>query len=111
MIKLVYCLTKKEGLTDDEFFNYWLNVHAPIGARIPGLRKLVQSHRATVSGDQFPPDYDGVAELWFDNVESMLAARISDEWKASATDEANFVDHAKVGYLITEEHIILDKTT
>ena len=111
MIKLVYCLTKKEGLTDEEFFHYWLNVHAPIGARIPGLRKLVQSHRITVPGDQFQPDYDGVAELWFDNVESMLAARSSDEWKASTTDEANFVDHVKVGYLITEEHVTLDKTT
>jgi uncharacterized protein (TIGR02118 family) len=110
VIKLVYCISKKRGLTDEEFFQYWLNVHAPIGARIPGLRKLVQSHRVTVPGDQFPPDYDAVAELWFDNVESMLAARGSDEWKESTADEANFVDYAKVAYLLTEEHVILDKT-
>jgi hypothetical protein len=57
VIKLVYCISKKRGLTDEEFFQYWLNVHAPIGARIPGLRKLVQSHGVTVPGDQFPPDY------------------------------------------------------
>ena len=23
MIKLVYCITKKAGLTDEEFFHYW----------------------------------------------------------------------------------------
>lgn len=110
MIKLMYCITKKQGLTDDEFFQYWRNVHAPIGARIPGLRKLVQSHRLVLPGDQYHPDYDGVAELWFDSVESLLAARGSEEWTASTSDEENFVDHSKVAYLVTEEHIILDAT-
>ena len=111
MIKLVYCISKKEGLTDSEFFRYWREVHAPIGARIPGLRKLVQNHRVNAPSDQHQPDFDGVAELWFDNVEAMLAARQSEEWKASTADEANFVEHTKVAYLITEEHMILDKTT
>ena len=45
MVKLVYCITKKVGLTDEEFFHYWQKVHGPIGARIPQLRKLVQSRR------------------------------------------------------------------
>jgi len=31
MIKLVYCITKKAGLTDEEFFHYWENIHGPIG--------------------------------------------------------------------------------
>ena len=49
MIKLVYCITKKASITDQEFFHYWKDIHGPIGARIPGLRKLVQSHRYDVS--------------------------------------------------------------
>jgi hypothetical protein len=48
MIKLVYCITKKPGLTDEEFFRYWKDVHGPLGTRLPGLRRLVQSHRVTV---------------------------------------------------------------
>lgn len=109
MIKLVYCITKKAGLTDEEFFRYWENIHAPIGGRIPRLRKLVQSHRVTVAGDKSRADYDGIAELWFDNVEALLAARQSQEWKASTEDEKNFIDHNKVAYFVSEEHIILDK--
>ena len=109
MIKLVYFITKKAGLTDEEFFRYWENIHGPIGVRIPRLRRLVQSHRLTVPGDKSRPDYDGIAELWFDNVEDLLAARQSQEWKASTEDEKNFIDHNKVAYFISEEHIILDE--
>jgi uncharacterized protein (TIGR02118 family) len=109
MIKLVYCITKKAVLTDEEFFRYWENVHGPIGARIPRLRKLVQSRRLTVPGDKHRPDYDGMSELWFDDVEALLAARQSPEWKASTEDEKNFIDHNKVAYFVSEEHIILDE--
>ena len=111
MIKLVYCISKKQGLTDQEFFAYWKNVHGPIGARIPQLRKLVQSHRLTIPGDKrFPePQYDGMAELWFDDAQALLAARQSPAWDASHRDEANFIDPDKVAYFVAEEHIILDE--
>ena len=110
LVKLVYCITKKSGLSDEEFFGYWENVHGPIGARIPRLRKLVQSHRLTVLGDQHRPDFDGMAELWFDDMEALLTARQSPEWKASTADEANFIDHDKVAYFVSEERVIWDKT-
>jgi uncharacterized protein (TIGR02118 family) len=110
MVKLVYCISKRAGLTDEEFFQYWENVHGPLGARIPRLRKLVQSRRVTVPSDRHQPDYDGIAELWFDNVDDLLAARQSPEWKASSEDEANFVDHSRVAYFVSEERVILDST-
>ena len=109
MVKLVYCITKKEGWTDEEFFRYWKDVHGPIGACIPGLRKLVQSHRLTVAEDKCQPDYDGMAELWFDDVEDLLAARRSPEWQASSEDEANFIDADKVAYFVSEEHILWEE--
>jgi uncharacterized protein (TIGR02118 family) len=111
MIKLVYCVTRKTGLSDEEFFRYWENIHGPIGARIPRLRRLVQSHCLTVPGDKYRPDYDGMAELWFDNIEALLAARQSPEWKAASEDEANFIDHNKVAYFVSEEHVIVDQAT
>jgi uncharacterized protein (TIGR02118 family) len=81
MIKLVYCITKKADISDDEFFRYWKNVHGPLGAKIPRLRKLVQSHRINIPGDKHPPAYDGIAELWFDTIEDLLAARQSPNGK------------------------------
>ena len=49
------------------------------------------------------------AELWFDDLESLLTARQSPEWKASTDDEANFIDHSKVAYFVSEEHVIVDE--
>lgn len=106
MIKLVYCITKKPGMTDAEFLHYWEKIHGPIGARIPGLRKLVQSHRIDVLGDSRAHDFDGMAELWFDDMTALLAARKTTEWRAASEDEANFIDHRKVAYFVSEEHII-----
>lgn len=93
-------------MTDQEFFDYWKNVHGPIGARIPGLRKLIQSHRITVRADSHAADYDGIAELWFDNEEALLTARSTPEWQASTEDEANFIDHTRAAYLVAEEYVI-----
>ncbi len=107
MIKLVYCIMKKPGMTDEEFFHYWENVHGPIGARIPGLRRLVQSHRVHVPGDARGADFDGMAELWFDDLEALLEARRSPEWRAAGEDEENFIDHSKVAYFISVEHPIV----
>jgi uncharacterized protein (TIGR02118 family) len=65
MIKLVCCFAKKPNMTDEPFFNYWKDIHGPIGSRIPGLRKLVQSHRISVPGDSRPHDFDGLADISF----------------------------------------------
>ena len=107
MIKVVYCITKKPGMTDQAFFDYWEKLHGPIGARIPGLRRLVQSRRITIPGDQHQPAFDGMAELWFDDVVSLLRARESPEWQASTADEVNFIDHSRVAYFVSEEHVVL----
>jgi uncharacterized protein (TIGR02118 family) len=103
MVKLVYCITRRSDLTAEEFVRYWREVHGPIGARIPGLRRLVQSQALRIPGDAHAPDFDGMAELWFDDVASLLAARRSPEWQASSADEANFIDQKRVAYFVSEE--------
>ena len=106
MIKLVYCITKKEGMSSARFFDYWRDIHGPIGARIPGLVRLVQSRVVTGPGDRAAPNFDGMAELWFNSWEDLLRARSSPEWAASSADEANFINSKKVPYFVTTEHEI-----
>jgi uncharacterized protein (TIGR02118 family) len=60
-----------------------------------------------VPGDHRPADFDGMAELWFDDLAAVLEARRSPEWKAATADEANFVDPTRSGYFISEERRIL----
>ena len=106
MIKVVYCITKKPDMSQEEFFDYWKNVHGPIGAQIPGLLRLVQSHTIRDSNDTREPDYDGVAELWFEDMVALREARESEEWARSSVDEEIFIDHKKVAYLVTSEYEI-----
>jgi uncharacterized protein (TIGR02118 family) len=102
MIKLVYCITKRPDLSDEEFFRYWKNIHGPIGAKIPRLHKLVQSHRINIPGDKYPPAYDGIAELWFDSVEDLLAARQSPEWAASRSQKSRLRRNRRVRRHVTQ---------
>jgi uncharacterized protein (TIGR02118 family) len=107
VVKLVYCICRKAGLSREEFVRYWAQVHGPIGARIPGLRRLVHSYTLPASGDSRPADFDGMAELWFDDLAAILEARRSLEWAASTADEANFVDPSRSAYFVSEERRIL----
>lgn len=48
MIKLVFCLKRKEGLSREEFLDHWINRHAPLvrGFAGPlGIRRYVQNYR------------------------------------------------------------------
>ena len=51
--------------------------------------------------------YDGMSELWFDDVESLLAARTTPEWRASTEDESNFIEASRTAYFISVEHDIV----
>ena len=104
MIKLVYCITRRPGMSRDAFNKYWREVHGPIGARIPGVKRLVQSPAIEIPGDARSGDFDGMAELWFESIDALLQARRSEEWRKATTDEANFIDHSKVAYFVSEEY-------
>ncbi len=108
MIKLIYCFRRRAGMSEAEFDAYWCRVHGPIATRIPGLRRLVQSRALRIAKDARPPDFDGVAELWFDDVDALLQARGSEEWRLSGLDEANFIDPASTAYLVSEERTVFE---
>ncbi len=90
----------------EEFSRYWREVHGPIGRRIPGLRRLVQSHPVPRPPEMAARHFDGMAELWFDDMTALEAARRSPEWRASTEDEANFIDETRTAVLVTEEREI-----
>ena len=107
MVKIIYCITKKPGLSDAEFHRYWKDVHGPIAARIPSVRRYVQSHMIPGGNEIRPADYDGVAELWFDDIEALLAAAFSPEAMAAIEDEKHFIDHSHTAFFVAEEHQIV----
>ena len=54
------------------------------------------------------PEYDGVAEVWFDSEEDLVEAMSSPEGQrlsaALLEDEGNFIDHSKSSAFLVREH-------
>ena len=111
MIKSVSLLTRKAGLSHEQFVKHWLEVHAPLAHAVPGLRRYVQSH---IVGERTRPDIpatdvevDGVAETWYDDLAAMERANASFEAKALHADGALFIGRIKS--FITEEKVIIPR--
>ena len=75
MIKVMSLLTRKEGMSREEFMREWVDVHAPMALSVPGLKRYVlQLIVEEPLRDDIPPQKvtaDGIAELWFDDAAAM----------------------------------------
>jgi uncharacterized protein (TIGR02118 family) len=106
MIKLTFCLTRLPQFSRDAFQAYWLDVHGPLVASVAEtlqIRRYVQLHSLSAETQAglrasrgAPAEYDGVAELWFDSLQSMAANGARPEAQAAAAllleDERRFID-------------------
>ena len=122
MVKLTFCLRRQPGVTRDEFQAYWRETHGPLvadRAAALGVRRYVQVHTVDADGlharfqarnGGSPEPYDGVAELWFDSLESIVS-RSDDAARAAGqqllADERNFIDLANSPMWIGEEHVVV----
>jgi uncharacterized protein (TIGR02118 family) len=106
--KNVEFVTRKPGLGVDEFQRYWREVHGPLAAQIPMIRRYVQSHtRPSAYERGRTPAYDGVAITWFDDTRAMRASAASAQYPRVRADEPNFIAPGDVPFIITTEHVIV----
>ncbi|MFC1822261.1 EthD family reductase [Thermodesulfobacteriota bacterium] len=109
MIKLLAFLKRKDGITFEEFSNYWKDNHGPLVKKLlPEAKRYVQNHarKGSEKGEQ---PFDGVAELWFESDEAWkktAAAFGGEEGKTIQKDELNFLDQSKSVFFVTEEKVI-----
>ena len=52
---------------------WWLGQHRDLAMQLPGLKKYAVN-LVRVAPDSPEPEYDGVAELWFEKEEDLFAA-------------------------------------
>ncbi|WP_417517869.1 EthD domain-containing protein [Minwuia sp.] len=105
--KIVEIVHRRPDLTVEAYQQHWRYTHGPMGASIPAVRRYVQNHpRASAYGGGRTPCCDGYAMVWFDSMAAMRASPDSLEYKRTIADEANFIDHSRLDFVITKEHII-----
>jgi uncharacterized protein (TIGR02118 family) len=111
-VKAVTYFRRRPGLPVDDFLDHWQNVHAEKVVRMSGLRRYVQNPALPSSyADGRQPDFDGVAETWFDDTDALRALAGSEEYRAVMDDEAAFIDASQRHMLLTDEVVIKDGPT
>jgi uncharacterized protein (TIGR02118 family) len=104
-VHLIALLTRKPGLSVEEFQQYWREHHGPLAAAVPGLRRYVQNHPLPeLYGGRNAPLCDGVAEAWFYTVGDVQRGVETAQVKAMRADEPNFVDLSELAFIMTEDY-------
>jgi len=116
MLTLVFCLRRRDGLSRDDFQRYWREQHGPLMKKniaAFGARKYQQWHSASgPAAAQInqsrggPADYDGLAVVWWDDLDHFIAATGTDDGRAAGRemykDELTFIDLENSPIFMTE---------
>jgi uncharacterized protein (TIGR02118 family) len=118
VIKLTFCLHRREGMTRAEFQTYWRETHAPLVASVAetlNIRRYVQTHTVDDAindpiraSRNAPEPYDGVAELWWPSEDALRETGTSKAGRRAGTDlladEAEFIDLAASPLWLAHEY-------
>ncbi len=82
-VKLVVLYTQPDDAA--AFDEHYLKVHVPLVEKIPGLVRF-EGARCAAAADRGELTYHRIAELWFEDQDSLQAGLGSEEGKATARD-------------------------
>lgn len=106
MVKTIALLSRKEGISREEFARHYEETHAPLALRLlPMIKGYARNH---ISEVPFPaePSFDCVSEFRFDSLEDAMKVMEvvqSEEGRPLREDEAQFIDGSRtVSFLVDE---------
>lgn len=102
MQRVVIYLKRRAELLQPVFFDWWLSQHRALAEQLPGLRQYTIS----LAADAQDGPFDGMAELWFDDLAAADAAFASPAGQTARADADAHV--ARRERLNLTEHTIID---
>jgi uncharacterized protein (TIGR02118 family) len=113
MIKVSVFLTRRPDLTHEQFRRYWTEKHAPLVMSLDlfktHVRRYIQQHPLSSVPEGFPViPYDGVAEVWLDDLPSAMTILGHRDFASIVEkDEENFLDRSKKVMFVSSESPII----
>src|SRR5690606_4836243 len=95
---------RRDDFTPEAFMRYWLEVHAPLSARRPGLRGYVVSE--VIRKVQGGLETDAFVEQWFDDEEAYARARQSPAAAEAWEDLERYAKPAGT-FWVLKEHVLV----
>jgi uncharacterized protein (TIGR02118 family) len=106
MVKGMFLVKRRPGMTVEDFRKHWLEVHAPLALEGLELRRYVQCHTIDSVYHFCEPRWDGVAHLWFDDAAAAeRAMATAAQSKTFTGDSAKFI--GSILRLFVTEHILI----
>ena len=107
-VKSVGFVRRKPGMSVEGFQRHWREIHGPLGAAIPGMRRFVQSHTRLAAYERGrEPAWDGVGLTWFDDTDALRAATTTPEWERARAEYPSFLAPGPVTFIAATEHVIV----
>jgi uncharacterized protein (TIGR02118 family) len=110
MVNAIFMVCRKPGLDHRDFFEHWREVHGPLAAKLPGLRRYIQNygHLEAFERNRGGQTHDGWSEFWFDSYAAFRQACASPEWQAMEEDGRTLF-HPKKDVVIGHEYVQKDE--
>jgi uncharacterized protein (TIGR02118 family) len=111
MIKLSILMVRRSDFTYEQFIQHWREVHGLLftaqSESKQYVRRYIQDHK---TGDALPgtttSNFDGIAEIWFDDISGAKAFFDSDGYKKNVIpDEEAFMVRKHCELLYTYEYM------
>ncbi len=104
MYKLVTLFKLKPGTDIEAFERHYREVHIPLASRLPGLKRYTRS--LVRPSSHHPAPFYRVAQLYFEDYDSLRRALASPESQATLQDSGFFSQVEDLVQLIAEEEEI-----
>ena len=110
VIKFTILLKRKIGTTIEQFVDHHQHRHARLFMSVPvvkeTVRRYIQQHALDVALPGMPPrKYDGITELWFDDVDSLGRCFSDAEYlQKIRPDEESFLDVHGCDFIVSNEN-------
>jgi len=111
MYRHIALLVRQDELSHEEFVDHWQNVHTPIAREIEGVTRYQQ----VLPADPEHAEFDGIAELFFEDLDALYDALGSEgdrdyapakgKAKEAREDVDNFLDIDERPRLIGQERV------
>lgn len=98
----------RPGMSEQEFQQYWLEVHAPrFASKIPQIKRYLIDTRIPFGPEPADPLWSGIAEIWLENEEEQLASLQTPEFLDGARlDEPKWAAFWRTVVLDTDAHVL-----
>ena len=105
MIKAMSFVSRKPGLSREEFIRHYEDAHAPLAMQHFPFKRYVRNYGMDGQAEEL--GFDCITEVWFETMEDCQAAAefsASEDYRVISEDEERFMDRGKIVAFLVEEN-------